>query len=394
MNGPADPIYLHSLSVFGEPSDPEPLAWRNTQTRLDGGNRPTLKIYSADQLAREPAPQRGWLVKDMIPRGRVSLLYGNGGDGKSLLQLQLGVAVATGSDWIGRLPEQGGVLLVSAEDDKDEVHRRLADIIAGRVDLSVEDLASLKIIDLAGQDAILAFPDNRSGMLKPSPLFSELERLVEKHQPIMLGVDTLADVYGGDENIRAQARQFLGLLTGLAMRHDMAVVVLAHPSLSGMTSGSGTSGNTAWSNSVRSRLYLAPKKADEGSALDPSLKQLTIMKANYGPSGETISLRWERGRFVLADGPVNVFRPEHEIDQIFLDLLDQFTREGRNVTTKKGTSYAPSEFANHVDAKGVSNLAFRRSMDRLLAAKKIENVEEGSPSRRRSRLVRTPKRED
>src|ERR1700730_3722042 len=25
-----------------------------------------------------------------------------------------------------------------------------------------------------------------------------------------------------------------------------------------------------------------------------------VMKSNYGPSGETIQLRWERGRFVLA----------------------------------------------------------------------------------------------
>jgi hypothetical protein len=55
------------------------------------------------------------------------------------------------------------------------------------------------------------------------------------------------------------AAPYLGTLVqlrGLALETSSTALLLAHPSLSGMASGSGTSGSTAWSNSVRSRLYL------------------------------------------------------------------------------------------------------------------------------------------
>jgi len=203
----------------------------------------------------------------------------------------------------------------------------------------------------------------------------------------MVGIDTLADVYGGDENMRAQVRQFIGMLTCLAIKFDIAVVVLAHPSLSGMASGTGTGGSTAWHNSVRSRLYLTPLKSEGGDIPDPALKQLIVMKNNYGPSGETIHLRWEHGRFVLAGSEWTSAITNAEVDKLFLDLLEQFTREGRNVTAKKGTSYAPHEFANHADSKGVKNIAFKKAMDRLLKSGKIKVEEYGPPTRRRSKLV-------
>ncbi len=175
--------------------------------------RRALKIFSGADFARSPPPERRWLVRDMIPQGKVTLLYGNGGDGKSLLELQLAIAVATGSDWVGKMPERGRALILSAEDDHEEIHRRHTDIIAGRGDdLDLDDLSNLIVIDLAGEDALLAAPDGRSSLLKTSPLFEDVERLVETHRPIMLGIDTLADVYGGDENVRPQVRQFIGFL--------------------------------------------------------------------------------------------------------------------------------------------------------------------------------------
>ena len=53
---------------------------------------------------------------------------------------------------------------------------------------------------------------------------------------------------------RTQAKQFVGMLRGIALRFDCVVMMLAHPSLTGINSGSGASGSTAWSNSVRPAL--------------------------------------------------------------------------------------------------------------------------------------------
>ena len=47
-----------------------------------------------------PPPPRRWLVEDWLPAGRVTLLAGQGGVGKSRLALQLAAGIASGG---GRL---------------------------------------------------------------------------------------------------------------------------------------------------------------------------------------------------------------------------------------------------------------------------------------------------
>ncbi|HEY9147871.1 MAG TPA: AAA family ATPase, partial [Gammaproteobacteria bacterium] len=59
------------------------------------------KWLCAADLEGLPIPEREWLVQDLIPARNVTLLYGDGGTGKSLLALQLAVAVALGRPWLG-----------------------------------------------------------------------------------------------------------------------------------------------------------------------------------------------------------------------------------------------------------------------------------------------------
>ena len=51
--------------------------------------------------------------------------------------------------------------------------------------------------------------------------------------------DALADLFGGEENVRRHVRGFIVLLKQLAIRQKLAVILIAHPSLTGMSSGSG-----------------------------------------------------------------------------------------------------------------------------------------------------------
>src|SRR4029079_1534383 len=104
-------------------------------------------------------------------------------------------------------------------------------------------------------------------------------------------LDTLADFFAGDEISRTHARQFIGMLRGLAIEFERCILLLAHPQLSGMSSGSGTSGSTAWSNSVRSRLYLERVKDDRGVEQDTDARVLKTMKANYSAVGTEIARR-------------------------------------------------------------------------------------------------------
>lgn len=58
------------------------------------------RIINPAQLVGKKVPPREWLVDGMIPHGKVTLLSGDGGLGKSLLMQQLMTAAATGQDWL------------------------------------------------------------------------------------------------------------------------------------------------------------------------------------------------------------------------------------------------------------------------------------------------------
>jgi RecA-family ATPase len=349
---------------------------------------PELHIISVASLAGKPVPPREWFVPDVIIANRVTILSGNGGDGKSLLAAQLGVATVTETDWIGYLPKPGGVLYASAEDDPDELHRRIADIIAGREELSFEAMRGFDILDLSATDALFMKPEGRAGALAVTALFSQIEAKIKELNPCLFITDALANVYGGDENIRTQVAQFISLLDGLAIRQRVTIVLVAHPSLSGILSGTGTSGNTHWNNGARGRLYLEPAKDGDGQA-DPCLRKLTVMKNNYGPKGTSIALKWERGRFVLIGGEGSFERmaAEAKDDSLFLKLLKGVTEQGRPVSPFGGRNHAPSVFADMPDANGTKAPRFKAAMERLLRDKKIIVAEIGVPSKKRAIIV-------
>jgi RecA-family ATPase len=315
------------------------------------------------------------------------MLSGDGGTGKSLLSLQLACAVALGHQWIGFPVASGRAMFVSAEDDVDELHRRVIDITRADA-VTLANLDRLTIRSLAGEDALLAMLTGRTGALVPSPLFYELDRRIETEQPALVILDTLADLFPGNENDRAQARHFIGLLRGLAIRHACAVVVLAHPSLSGLNSGSGTSGSTGWNNSVRSRLYFERVLSD-GYEQDPNARALRTMKANYGRTGGEIRLMWREGVFAARPEETGLDRMARnaKAERVFLKLLRTFDEQGRTVSESGGRNYAPKAFSEHPDSEGCTKAALKNAMDALFSKGAIRLEKTGPASKQRRHIV-------
>jgi len=344
------------------------------------------QFYSAASLNGKAVPSRQWLVDGLVPQKTVTLFSGDGGTGKSLLALQLAVAVSTERTWIGNPVSKGRVIYISAEDDDDELHRRVDDILRAE-GCSYSALAGLTLRSLAGEDALLAV-DSQLALMKTA-LFEELDARAAEDTPALIVIDTLADVYPANENDRAKVRQFVGILRGLALKHKCAVMLLAHPSLTGLTSGTGTSGSTAWNNSVRSRLYLS-RISDNGYEADPDARVLTTMKANYGRIGGEINVRWQAGVFVAQARPTGfeALAVGAKGERVFLQLLDQHTETGVRVSQSGGRNYAPKLFAEHPDNEGCNQRAFRTAMSSLLARKTITIGEDGPQSKRRSFIMR------
>ena len=90
---------------------------------------PPLQWLDMSNWDNEPVPERKWAIRDRVPLRQAGLFSGEGGTGKSILELTKNVAHVIGKDWLGSLPELGSTFYLSAEDDVDELHIRLAAIV-------------------------------------------------------------------------------------------------------------------------------------------------------------------------------------------------------------------------------------------------------------------------
>ncbi|WP_297780038.1 AAA family ATPase [uncultured Roseovarius sp.] len=376
---------MRTTAAFDDGAPMPPLEAYQTEVQPTAPRRSSV-FFVASKLEGQPTPERRWLVEGLIPSGTVTLLGGDGGTGKSLVALQLAASTALSRAWLGLPVTSGRALYISAEDDRDELHRRLSDI-ARAEGVALAGLDNLTVRSLAGEDALLATAEKSGGVLRPSSLYYEIDRRMKDEAPALLVLDTLADLFPGNENDRAQARQFVGMLRGLSIRHECAVVMLAHPSLSGLNSGSGMSGSTGWNNSVRSRLYLERVK-DDGYEADPDARILRTMKANYSRTGGEISLRWQGGVFVAQAPETGLDRmaATAKAERVFLKLLKQAQDQGRKVNHAGGQTHAPKVFATNPQAEGITKRNFGQAMEKLLAAGKIRIAEYGPPSKRRQFL--------
>jgi RecA-family ATPase len=358
----------------------------------DAADEP-LAFIDMSRWDTEPAPSRLWSVRDRIPLRQPALFSGEGAIGKTLLVLQLAVAHVLGRDWLGMLPEPGPAIYFGCEDDADEIHRRVADIAKHYHVSFAELVGGLHLLSFAGKDAVLGAAD-RSGVIKATPLFRRIHKATSAIKPKTLVIDTSADVFAGNENDRMQVRQFVGLLRRLAIDGNCSVLLCSHPSLIGISSGTGLSGSTGWHNSVRARMFFRAVTTDQGEEPDPELRELVFMKNNYGPIGARVLLRWKDGVFVPepGQGTLEKAAAERKAEELFLTLLGRFNGQSRHVGDKSGKSYAPALFAREPEATTarIGKAALASAMDRLFSADKLIMEPYGYPSRGTFRIAAKP----
>lgn len=376
------------LSATAQPTiNPYLQAVRDLGYKTDGDADP-IKFMTAT----ESPPAREYAVPDRIPLRQVTLFAGPGGIGKSLVTLQLLCSTVLARDWIGSLPQSGPVIYLGAEDEQDEIQNRL-DAIAAHYDepVSVSELIGngLYASSYAGEDMTLARFGRKNGTIQPTPLYYGLLEQSCDIRPTIVALDTLSDVFGGDENNRVQVSAFVGLLRNLAMTANCAVIVTQHPSQAGTRSGDGTSGSTAWHGKVRGRMYMRAATKEEG---DPDMRVLEFVKNQYGALAPKVMLRFKNGIFVpeMRGGSTDPQVAEQRADEVFLNLLDRFGQAGRNVCDKRGTTFAPALFAKEKEATSqkLNKNALADAMIRLFASGKIRVVTDGPTSRLRSRIIK------
>jgi RecA-family ATPase len=333
----------------------------------------------------EPVPERQWLIPGILLRGTVTILSGDGGVGKSLLAQQLATAMALGQPFLGIAPQAYPVksLAMFCEDSIEELHYRQAQINA-HYGCRMSDLGAMTLVSRVAQDnGLMDFDVRDHG--NERALYHQLEHLSRETGAELKIVDTAADTFHGNENIRTHVRQFIAAMTRLAMINNGGVLLNLHPSLTGLVSGSGLSGNTAWHNSVRGRLYLKRPPTAEGEEEQTNDRLLKLMKSNYGPMGDELKLVWRDHVFVREDAGRSTGNTVDRID------LDNAVMSGLRKLVANGAKIPADLQANNGLAVRLSKLpscrpwsrrALSAAQERLIAHGKIVKVELGTRTRK------------
>lgn len=253
---------------------------------------------------------RFFLVPGLIPGGCVTSLYGDGGSGKTLLALSLMVSMASRSSakWLGETPLGWKSVGLFAEDDADEIVRRLHRICHGASVDFAAITSSITVLAGVGIDTVVAYFAD-TGELILTPLMDALLDRVRAEAASILVLDYAAAIFGGSEIDRFQVSAFMRRLNALAKEHDISILLLGHPSVDGMKGGRGTSGSTAWRNQSRAFLHLTVDEVQDDPE-DRRLLTLALTKSNYSRAGKTFRLASDGSRFDILEAGEGAPRKE------------------------------------------------------------------------------------
>ncbi len=248
-------------------------------------------------LSSVEAVNVSWLWPDRIPLGRITVVAGRPGCGKSILTLDMVAHVTRGANWPDGTPcPQGSVLLLAAEDD-------LADTVRPRLNAANAD--ANRVVALQGVRTRERDGRTTTSCITLADLDAIDAALTQMPDCKLLIVDPIGSYLGGrtDSHRDNEVRAVLAPLAELAARRSVAVVVVCHT----RKGGANTHADDAVMGSVG---FVGLARAVHHIVADPEdgpkqRKLLLPGKCNLAPPQTGFAFRVEgRPPHVLWEGPV------------------------------------------------------------------------------------------
>lgn len=248
----------------------EALGWVNPKK---GGKGPQpvpegIILTRASDLRIEPV---AWLWDGWLARGKMHLLAGAPGQGKTTIALSLAATVTIGGHWPdGTRCAPGNVLMYSGEDDP-------ADTLAPRLLAAGADLSRVRFISGTRIDGEIAPFD-------PARDLALLRSAVEKIGGVdLLIVDPIVGAVTGDSHKNTETRRGLQPLVDLAAACRCALIGITHFSKGGQGTDPAMRviGSVAFTALARVVMVAAKVKGEAGA---PG-RVLARAKSNIGPDG-------------------------------------------------------------------------------------------------------------
>lgn len=207
-----------------------------------------------------------WLWYPFIPFGKLTILQGNPGEGKTYFAMQLAAACTTGKALPNMTPlEPFNVIYQTAEDG-------LGDTVKPRLIEAGADLARVLVID--DGDSPLTLSDER------------IERAIAENQAHLLIIDPIQAFLGADIDMNRanEVRPVFRKLSEIAQRHACAIILIGHLNKTvGTQSTYRGLGSIDMTAAVRSLLFIGRVKSA------PATHVLTHEKSSLAPPGKSLA---------------------------------------------------------------------------------------------------------
>ncbi len=297
------------------------------QTKMEGASVfGDLEQFLIGNLTQGDPPDLQFLLEPLFPLGKLGVLFGPGGVGKSFLALDLCLEVANilpandngpvrTSILGGTVPDyaRGTSIFLTLEDDADDIHRRAAHLDPGGLrhgrPCMVIPASTLKnfnpaLVQMQGRAAALTklATDHLPQLLKDA-------EATTGYPPRLLVLDPAGDFLGADENESGPVQLLMQGLRSLGAQYGVSIILLGHTAKVGNQKEPTMRGSIAWIYNARFAYSLRfppkpkGKNSEEAAFKPPGNIEGCLIKANHqgAPVGKHRYFnRDQRGRLIAA----------------------------------------------------------------------------------------------
>lgn len=306
---------LEAQAEHASSSDDNEPVFQHPSTIKEPPKQRPAQVWELEDLGNIPEflSDRNWLVPGILLRGAITMLQGKGGEGKSNWGLDLGASVAMGVDVLGFMPEERvKVLVLNAEDDKEEAQRRLR---ALELQLGCKVPSGWLMTKTLTRRQFAMVERSADGGIQETDTFRDIKLTIQHHNIGLLIVDPWIQATRGlEENDNNDMMDGLGLLADFARAQSIPLLGIHHNRKGSSTQGDGDAarGASAIRDAARIQLLLeGMTKEFWDSNLKPAYGtgdigkhtdyvRLDVGKSNYG---ERLTDIWYRKRLHTVTQP-------------------------------------------------------------------------------------------